>query len=299
MSQGFVKLIMGAVSMSLSACAGEPKSLLDQLIKDKKFIPFEMPMESTRVGTLLRGNAQEMYLVARPEKCFPDLEGENSLRWLQATNLPQQFQKIEFSANANADLNGLMGIGNDTVTFKANIQNVRTIEIQFKGALVEFLEEGNFLRHYGTEIGEECRRLLQYAPFIAQGLRIEAMSFVFRDEKKGEILLDGKVHEFVDIAAGVKWHIQNNYSLVVETPKYIGYRMGMLEMAGNQASILYASTANAQGEWIFRRLNDARGRSSQTKSQTLQIESRDQFLNQKLQRHERRVPQVFPAEPLF
>lgn len=297
MFQVCVKLALGAFFLFLSACAGEPKSILDQLIKDKNFIPFELPMESTRVGTMIRGNSKEMYLVARPEKCFPDFEGEDSLRWLQSTNLPQQYQKIEFSSNV--DVNGVLGIGNDTVTLKSNMQNVKTIEIQFKGAMVEFLEEGNFLRYHDTEMSEECRRLLKQSPFIAQGLRIEAMSFIFRDEQKGEIQLDGKVQEYVDIAAGVKWHVQNNYSLVIETPKYIGYRMGKLEVVGEEKSVLYASTVDGDGEWLFRRLDEIRVQESKKKNQRPQFQTQIQPQGQGLQKSSSRLPKIFPAEPLF
>jgi hypothetical protein len=296
MFKTFVKLSVVALCSALAACAGEPKSLLDQLIKGKNFIPFQLPMESTRVGTLVRGNSNELYLVARPEKCFPDFEGENSLRWLQSTDLPQQFQKIEFSANVN--INSLIGIGNETVKFKTNIQNVKTVEIQFRGAMVEFLDEGNFLGFYESEMGSECRRLLTYAPFIAQGLRIESMSFIFRDEKKGEISLEGKVQEFVDIGAGVKWHVQNNYSLVIETPKYIGYRMGKLQVSGDERMILYASTTTGKGDWIFKRLDEIRTQKSREKSQGSPVKNQDSLQFQKVQDNGFRFRKVVPAEPL-
>lgn len=290
-----LKLILGASFLGLGACAGgEPKSILDNLIKDKNFIPFELPMESTRVGTMIRGNANEMYLVARPEKCFPDFEGDDSLRWLQSTNLPQQYQKIEFSADV--DVNAVLGIGNDTVKLKGNLHNVKTIEIQFKGAMVEFLEEGNFLRYYETTMSNECRNLLKQSPFIAQGLRIEAMSFIFKDDQKGEINLDGKVNEYVDIAAGVKWHIQNNYSLVIDTPKYIGYRMGKLEVSANEKTVLYASTTDEGGDWLFKRLDEIRIVDDQT--QASQSGSPNQLFQKQTQK-KISIPKIFRAEPLF
>ncbi len=290
MVKKIVKSALGLSFLLMTACAGEPKSILDQLIKEKNFIPFELPMESTRVGTMLRGNANEMYLVARPEKCFPDLEGDDSLRWLQSTTLPQQYQRIEFSANV--DVNAVLGIGNDTVKVKSQLHNVKTIEIQFKGAMVEFLEEGNFLRYHDAMMSQECRNLLKQSPFIAQGLRIESMRFVFKDEQKGEINLIGKVQEYVDIAAGVKWHIEDNYSLIIETPKYIGYRMGKLETVGDAKSILYASTTNGDGEWLFKRLDEIRVVENKSSNSRFQPQ-----VQQKLSLPQ--LPKIFKAEPLF
>jgi len=241
-------------SVLLSACGESPRNLLDQVVKEKSFIPFQLPMPSTRVGTMLNGNDREMYLIARPERCFPDLAGPSSLRWVQPTDLPSQYRKVEFGFHT--DVNPIIESGNLLVTFKATAKYVKTVQIELKDASVEFLDEASFRNFYVTGMSEECKGLLAQYPFIVQGLRIEAMNFVFKEESGVVIDLTARIEEIVDIAAGVNWRIENNYTLNISTPKYIGYRMGKLGNSTSKLGLMYASTTDENGNWVFKDLND-------------------------------------------
>ncbi len=60
------------------------------------------------------------------------------------------------------------------------------------------------------------------------------MSFIFHDAFGGKIgLTTDNIQQIVDIAAGVEWHIENNFTLVFTTPKYIGYHLAQLTEADN------------------------------------------------------------------
>lgn len=230
----------------IGACS--PRSELDKVIKQKHFIPFELPMPSTRVGTLLHGNNNELYLVAPPERCFPDLAPDHNLRWIQATDLPNEDRKISFDFNIN--VNPVFTSGNAVVTFKGAATFVKNVQVEFQGASVEFLDETNFQNYYANSMSGECKRLLSQYPFLGQTLRIEGMSFTFKDQAGANIDLTANLSQIVDISAGVKWNIENNYTLVISTPKYIGYRMARLSDP-NSAHLEYASTVDPDGNWIF------------------------------------------------
>jgi hypothetical protein len=231
----------------LSGCQ-DPRAILDKAIQDKHFIPFQLPMPSTRVGTILRGSDKEMYLVARPERCFPDLPDPRGLRWLQATDLPNEYRTIQFGFTANA--NAILGSGSQSITLKMSASYVKTVQLEFVGATVEFLDEMSFADYLANGMPSECKRALAEYPFIGQGLRIESMKFIFKDVADGNIDLTAKLSEIVDIEAGVNWHLENSYTLVIETPKYIGYRMAKVDAASG--ALLYATTIDQKGNWIFR-----------------------------------------------
>jgi hypothetical protein len=235
----------------LSCSSTQPKETIEKVIMDKHFIPFTMPMPSSRVGTMIRGNKDEIFLVARPEKCFPDIEDPNlSLRWTQGTDLPSQFQRTE--VNWGMQINDILNTGNATINLKANGYNIKTVQIEFQGASIEFLEEANFFSFYEDKMSDECRKLVKKYTFISQALRIEAMSFIFKDDRGGNIdISTGALEQIVNITAGVRWRLTNNYTLKIDTPKYIGYRVGKLFSEGNDLGIIHASRVDDKGEWIF------------------------------------------------
>lgn len=235
--------------LSLAGCK-DPRSVLDKAIQSKNFIPYQLPMPSTRVGTILRGNDKEMYLVARPERCFPDFPDERSLRWTQPTDLPKEYKQVKFEFNSSA--NAILKAGSAGITFKSSATFVKTVELEFNGASVEFLDEWNFRDYYANGMPGECKRVLGQHPFIGQGLRIESMKFVFKDAADGKIDLNAKINEIVDFSAGMSWHIENSYTLVIDTPKYIGYRMAKIEEGEGAFDIQYATTTEKNGAWIFR-----------------------------------------------
>lgn len=236
------------IALVLSAC-GSPRDALNKVIREKNFIPYEMPMPSTRVGTMLRGNNSEMYLVARPEKCFPDTAPQ-PLRWIQPTDLPSEYRQLEFGFNLA--ISPIFSTGNFSLGFRASANDVKTVQIEFTNPSVEFLDESAFHIYYQQVMSEECKSLLTQYPFIGQGLRIESMSFVFKDSRGAAINLTSRVGEIVDISPGVSWRIDRDYTLVITTPKYIGYRMAQLISSSSGVKLSYASSANSHGHWIFR-----------------------------------------------
>lgn len=239
MRQIIAPLVCG---LTLAACS-PPQSYFETFIESKNFIPFKLPMSSTRVGTILRGNNSEIYLVARPETCFPDLLPP--LRWVQETDLPSQYSDLQLEFNSN--LNSVLNLGNSQVQLNGSAKFVKTVELQFSGATIEYLDESAFFQHMENHVSEQCRSLIHQYPFIGQALRIESMRFVFRDERGASIDLEARLDEIVDISAEARWSLENRYTLLIESPKFIGYRMAKLK----EGILLYASKTDKNDQWIF------------------------------------------------
>jgi hypothetical protein len=228
---------------------GSPRNELNKVIKGYKFIPFDLPLSATRVGTIFRGNPSEMIPVTRPEKCFPDLPETQSLRWIQETNLPSEYRKFEL--NFNADLNNLITAGNLTLAIKASANWVHSVQLEFTGATVEYLDESNFFDFYNGAMSGTCKDYLSKLQFIGAGLRVQGMKFIFKDSAGASIDLTAKLSQIVDISAGASWHLENDYTLIIDTPKYIGYRMAKLDFSRATSSILYATSVTRDGRWDF------------------------------------------------
>lgn len=265
--------LLGLACVTLSACS--PRSALDKVIESKSFIPYELPMPSTRVGTMLHGNNNELYLVATPDQCFPDLSNGQSLRWVQPTDLPSEYQSLQFKFNAT--VNPILSAGNPILNFNVDASYVKTVSIQFQNPEIEYLNESVFRNTYMAGMSSGCKALLAEYPFIVQGLRIDSMSFVFKDSAGANINLSGLLGQIVNIAPGVSYQVENDYSLVITTPKYIGYRMARLNP--QTLKLLYASRVDPKGNWIFKDVDHPYAMDSMT------------FLTQS-------VNMAHPAEPL-
>lgn len=237
------------MSTMLSACS--PRAFLDKVIKEKGFIAFQLPMPSTRVGTVLRGNNNEMYLVAKPETCMPETFEGQSLRWIQPTDMPSQYKKVEFGFTT--EIIPIFAIGNGVINFKPEVgaNYASTVSVEFKNPSVEFLDEYAFKTYYERGASEDCKTLLRQNAFIGQGLRVEQMRFQFKDKKGGFVKLGINLSGMVDITPGVSWQIESEYTLVINTPKYIGYRMAQINPLPT-LKLLYASTIDTKGNWLFR-----------------------------------------------
>lgn len=236
----------------MAGCSAAPTTYLHSVIESKNFIPFQMPLESTRVGTILRGSNKDMRLIAPLQECFPDMMPEgDSYRWVQKTSLPSQSKKIQLGVSA--DLQSIALSGNEVFSFNAGVNFLHSVEWEFKGATIEFFNEGLFLKKWlEGEISGFCRLYLKKYPFIGVGLRVEEMSFKFQNSAGGYVNLKKDLENLMNINPGVNWYFENEYTLKIETPKYIGYKMARLNVAGDHLPYLeYANSVDKNGNWEF------------------------------------------------
>lgn len=80
------------------------------------------------------------------------------------------------------------------------------------------------------------------------------MSFQFFRASGAVLDLEAHLNDVVDIEAGVEWSIHENYTLVIKTPKHIGYQAARLKK-GVDLELEYASTVDKNGKWVFEDLS--------------------------------------------
>jgi hypothetical protein len=233
------------ISVLFSSCSS-PEDAYKQAIEQLGFIAFANPLAQASVGTILRGTAKENFLAASSADCF-----SNDTWFDNPTDLPTEDRSVSFGFTADA--NAVLSSGNSTVTLNANATFVKSVQLSFGDAYVEQLDEFKFGNFYRNQMSEQCKELLDLYPFINQAIKVSTMQFVFKDEQGGSIQLTADmIGGILVIKPGVTWSIDNDYTLTITTPKYIGYQLA--EMApGDRSGIIskYAGNVDSTGNWNF------------------------------------------------
>lgn len=222
-------IVLGFAVWMLTAC-GSPESYFEDAIIKEGYIPYSMPMSSAGVGTIIQGGPEAMRVITRPDRCFPNYMGPNvptGLRWTTETALPSTYES--FQLGFGADLKGIMSVGNPLANLNLGYTKAKNVQIEFEGATVEFLDEWSLYHYYINQMEEVCHEFLNDMPFVLQALRIEKMKFTFYNSSGVQISLSpGMIGDIMNIGVGVNWKIENRQSLIIDSPKYIGYQVGFM-----------------------------------------------------------------------
>jgi hypothetical protein len=233
------------MSVLFSSCTS-PEDAYKQAIAQLGFIAFANPLAQAGVGTVLRGTAKENFLAANSNDCFSkDIWFDNS------TDLPTEYKSISFGFTADA--NAVLSSGNTTVTLNASATFVKTVQLSFGDAYIEQLDEFKFGDFYRTQMTDRCKELLEVYPFINQAIKVSTMQFVFKDAQGGSIKLTAdNLNTILKIDAGVNWSIEDDYTLSITTPKYIGYQLAKM-LQGDRSGVIskYAVNLDSNGAWNF------------------------------------------------
>lgn len=253
-----MKKTLITLSMLFLVACQNPQSAFEDIILETGYIPFRTPMSDTKVGTIIKGNANTLITSIPSYRCFPEVIGdfETGLVHVNHTNLPDKYK--EFTIEFGTDLSSLSGNGNPTFEFNANFRRAKTISVKFEGAQIETLDELSFQNLYNDQLPEVCKKVLLQSAFIVGALKVERMNFTFKDEFGADIALDvNNIDEIVKFHVGVNYSIKNDYTLVVDTPKYIGYRLAKVDTQSNGLIQMYSSSFDKKAEFIFKRLKTA------------------------------------------
>ncbi len=249
--------VSGLIFTGLLCSCGNPIDELNKVITSHGYIPYTTPMRFAGSGTLVGGRPSALSLVGHPQTCFPDQSSgvDTVLRKRDETDLPGVAQNIKVDASLFAELFKGLGAGTPSLSMGVHIGYVKAIQISFKGPHIDYLDSISISDFYRTKINATCKDYLDKVGFIIQALGVDEMEFKFYDSTGGQIQLTlDNVSQYVNIAADASWSIQNGYSLLITTPKYIGYQLGALRKEDKGMS-LYRATRVANDEFVFEKLN--------------------------------------------
>ena len=244
------------LSFFLAAC-GNPIAQLKTQLKKDGYILYQTPLAEAGTGTLLGGAPSSMSIIAGPDTCFPEqMNGTSTqIRKTDAAAIANYSKTVSFAGNAAVDLSKFMQTGNPLFNIGAGIDSSTTIELQFGGVQVEYLDSVLLESYYNTQMSGECKAMLNSAGFIIQALRVDKMQYAFNRVGNGYIQLTlDNVSQYFNIDANAKYHIEQNYLLTFDTPKYIGYQLGRLQTADKGISLERASTV-VLNQYVFKSLS--------------------------------------------
>jgi hypothetical protein len=237
-----------AFSFLMLASCQKPQDAYESVIKQQGFIPYRAPSTSTSVGTVVRGNANTFTPAAPASTCFPD-----DLTWFDAVDLPNSYK--EFTLSYSNDLSAVTQNGNPTVEFKTDYKIIKTVDIKFEDASIQYLDQFKFKSFYDQNMSDACKAVLLQKPFVLSALKVGKMSFTFKDERGGSIeLTAANIKDIVNIHSGIEWSIKDDMTLEVTTPKYLGYTLAKLRASDDGNINQISNSIDKNGNFQFKTL---------------------------------------------
>lgn len=233
-----------------------PRKHYNKIIQDLGFIAYQTPLDTVGTGTIVKGKPKDLIVFTRPERCLPDILSDGSLtklRYQAETDLPQSIREAKFAFTADLEFFG--STGNPLFSVNSNVKFVKNVEAKFSDARVEFIDEIVFWDLYENRMGEDCKAALLKNPVFWKALRVGKMEFVFKNEAGGEVKLSAPmIKDIVKIEAGVNWSIKDEFRLVIETPKYIGFLAAQVtEEAVRERSLgKFSNSVDGKGNYVWK-----------------------------------------------
>lgn len=235
-----------ACSLLLTACK-DPMKYVYKEIKRAGYIAFRTPLEFSGPGTLIgavKNDSRKVSLVAAPDTCFPkEIDGiPTDLVRIDKTTLPKRKWRVTASGGAKFGLAEFLKFGTPLLNAGAKFSTVHTMSLEMEGVHIEYMDSIKLTNFYKNQMSEICKEYLDKFGFIIQAIKVDKMEARFYSKSGAAIELDvGKIKQILDIGADVSFSIENDTSLVIDSPKYIGYQLGKLRRKDNGYALERAS----------------------------------------------------------
>lgn len=233
-----------------------PAGFLNNEIKRLGYIPYTTPLKHAGTGTLVGGSPNSMSIVAHPDSCFPVvMENNQRLRRRDDTSLPTRNEHFHVNGDIVVDVMDAIGNAAPTIGTNFRFKEVQSMELEFKGVHIEYLDSISLVNYYRNEMSWACQEYLDRVGFIIQAITADEMRFRFYKKNGGRIYLDVRnIEEYLDISLDIQWEITQNTTFIIKTPKYIGYQLGSLKRSDNGLSLLRASKTSFN-KWVFKEVS--------------------------------------------
>ncbi|MBI1860369.1 MAG: hypothetical protein HYR96_05570 [Deltaproteobacteria bacterium] len=243
---------IGFLFVALLLGCNNPEQTYFNEIKKAGFIPFTHPMSGVGTGMIVRGTPDQLMPMAPPSRCFPYLSESmpNDLRWESDADLPSTHYtaRVDF----NASLNTIAAAGTPGLTFKFNMTNIHKVDFEANGVTAEMFDQMALQDHINSSLSQQCKDAVMQYPFVLNALKAKEMSFIFFDSWGGRVQLTAdNLKQIVDIGADITWKIENDFKLIITSPKYIGYHLAQLRPEDNGLVHLIATQLDPQGKFLF------------------------------------------------
>ncbi len=246
-------LLVLILTMTGTAFAN-PLDYLKNTIQKDGYILYQTPLTFSGTGTLVGGTPDAISIVSDPQTCFPDvMNGQSSnIRRVDSIDLGSISQTTSFDGTVGVDLLKFMNTANSIFKIGANVSGIQSVDLTFQGARIEYIDTIYLEEFYKNKMSDPCKKLLNSVGFVIQALRVDQMRFSFKNKSGAyiNIAADG-ISQYFNIDMNVNYHIEQNYTLVIDTPKYIGYQLGRLQEE-DKGLALYRAQKTFMNRYVFK-----------------------------------------------
>lgn len=240
-----ITLLTFLFTLVFVGCGKNPSKALENEIKKRGYILYQNPLAHSGTGTMVGGRPSMMQLVTGPQTCFPDeIDGEpTNLRFIDQADLPNSYRRTTFTFGVDVGMLEIIANANGLVNFGAGMSSDIQITVEYEGATVEYIDAVKLKELYDFHMSETCKDFLDITGYITQALKVEKMRFSFKSTKTGQVNLSlgSFLGGAVIPSANANWYLEDNYTLTIDTPKYIGYQLGSLRRESEGYSMARAT----------------------------------------------------------
>lgn len=237
--------------MTLS-CGGQSASeFYHAKIKETDHIPYVTPMSYSSAGSFVFNGPSQLQVYLPPGPCIStdlirsrplDETGTSVFSLHQRDGSKNEIEVDNATARQVFDQ-----LGNGSVVIKVGIRFGDADRVYFKWSepTLNYIEPQALIQHFQhADMPSQCHEIYRKYAFTKSALKVDRLIFKFRDTAGGWIALTSEnVGDMVDIGAGVEWHIENGTTLIIDTPKHIGYQLGKFSFLGDSINIKTAKEA--------------------------------------------------------
>ncbi len=215
----------------MSSCRDSPLETYYAEIKSFGYIPYTIPLQFGSPGMIIGGAPDNIQYISHPYYCFPaEVDGQpTNLRYRNDSDLPYHNKKVRVELDLHADFLDAVKVGTPSIRAGTKISSIKAVEIEYRGAHVEYMDTimtGDF---YKEHVSEKCKDYLDRVGFVIQSLAVDSMNFKFYSKTNERYYVDvNNIEEFLDISADIAWSVDKEGGININTPKYIGYALGQM-----------------------------------------------------------------------
>lgn len=240
--------------MALISC-GDPLDYFYEEIERNGYHSYPSPMEETGTGTIISGNSRVINLIASSRTCFPS-QRSKPLRGYDEVTFPTKTKFL--TVTSDLKLKFLRNLGNSSPSLKAGvrIKEVNKIEFKAEGIHVEHLNVPHVLEYYMNKMSSLCRPFIlgENLSFVSQVVKVDRMEFIFYSSSQGRIEIDSEnINQYLDFSGDIRWKVDKNFKLIIETPKYIAYQLSRIREDEEGVSY-YQTNSTGFDEWSFEKI---------------------------------------------
>lgn len=220
----------------------DPVSALNGLVGEYGFIGFENPLEESGTGTMLAGRPTALSYIAASNECFSHEALERS------------YDTQHFNRSYNYKFQGNLGFtvfGSSFFSAGLGLDKTHTVNVELNGITIEYLSSIQVTDWYRNGMSETCKEYLDDVGFVIQSLITDSMKISIQKIGGTNIgFTEENITQYIDIEAGVDWKVIDQYTIEINTPKYIGYQLGRLRLE-DDGRVLYRAMVAEDDQFIF------------------------------------------------